>query len=59
MISPTLPLPSYLIIFGPCGFAGEVLAYTRLPRLSGDELLPAVDVVGCTRKGSVGHDVYG
>jgi hypothetical protein len=31
----------------------------RLPRLGGDELLPTVDVVGCTRKGSVDHDVYG
>ena len=26
---------------------------------SGDELLPAVDVVGCAREGRVGHDVYG
>ena len=29
------------------------------PRLSGDELLPAVDVVGRAREGRVGHDVYG
>src|SRR3989442_16030564 len=26
---------------------------------TGDELLPAVDVVGRAREGSVGHDVYG
>src|SRR5436190_13614478 len=27
--------------------------------LGGDELLPAVDVVGRAREGSVGHDVHG
>ncbi len=27
--------------------------------LAGDQLLPAVDVVGCAREGGVGHDVYG
>ncbi len=27
--------------------------------LGGDELLPAVDVVGCAREGGVGHDVHG
>ena len=27
--------------------------------LGGDELLPAVDVIGCAREGGVGHDVYG
>jgi hypothetical protein len=27
--------------------------------LAGDELLPAVDVVGRAREGRVGHDVYG
>src|SRR5215470_8196861 len=26
--------------------------------LSGNELLPAVDVIGCAREGGVGHDVY-
>jgi hypothetical protein len=26
--------------------------------LSGDELLSAVDVTGCTREDSIGHDVY-
>jgi hypothetical protein len=25
----------------------------------GDELLPAVYVIGCAREGCVGHDVYG
>jgi len=30
----------------------------RVPRLDGNELLPAIDVVGCTREGSIGHDVY-
>jgi len=28
-------------------------------QLAGDELLPPVDVVGRTREGRVGHDVYG
>jgi hypothetical protein len=28
-------------------------------RLTGDELLPAVDVVGRAGEGGVGHDVYG
>ena len=28
-------------------------------QLTGDELLPAVDVVGCAGEGGVGHDVYG
>jgi hypothetical protein len=27
--------------------------------LGGDELLSAVDVIGCAREGGVGHDVYG
>jgi hypothetical protein len=27
--------------------------------LAGNELLPAIDVVGRTREGRVGHDVYG
>src|SRR5262244_3735133 len=29
------------------------------PQLAGDELLPPVDVVGRTREGRIGHDVYG
>ena len=27
--------------------------------LGGDELLPTIDVVGCTRKRSIDYDVYG
>src|SRR5580658_3992101 len=30
-----------------------------LLQLRGDELLAAVNVIGCAREGSVGHDVYG
>src|SRR3989475_1363240 len=33
--------------------------YYVIEELAGDELLPAVDVVGRTRQGRVGHDVYG
>src|SRR5215472_12804498 len=31
----------------------------HLLSLSGDELLSAVDVVGCAREGGIGHNVYG
>jgi hypothetical protein len=27
--------------------------------LAGDQLLAAVDIIGCTREGSIDHDVYG
>src|SRR5262252_3218715 len=30
-----------------------------IPYLCGDELLAAVNVVGCAGEGGVGHDVYG
>jgi hypothetical protein len=59
MISPGRPLP----MFPPRLFAGIARLVSRLRRghlrLGCDELLPAVDVVGRTREGSVSHDVYG
>src|SRR5580704_8871355 len=36
----------------------KVRVFERLG-LGGDELLSAVDVIGCAREGSVGHNVYG
>jgi hypothetical protein len=50
-------------IFSPYSLGKSLSRFLHTPAdflgSGGDELLPAVDVVSCTRKGSVGHDVYG
>src|ERR1700682_2018010 len=39
-------------------YSGRYCSYWLLS-LRGDELLSAVDVIGCAREGGVGHNVYG
>src|SRR5579859_4908098 len=39
-------------------YSGRYCSYWLL-QLSDDELLSAVDVIGCAREGGVGHNVYG
>jgi len=54
--SPSLPETSgslVLVLITQISTAHMVL------QLGGNELLPAINVVGCTREGCVGHDVYG
>src|ERR1700733_9865125 len=39
-------------------YSGRYCSHWLL-QLRGDELLAAVDIIGCAREGGVGHDMYG